>query len=220
MLERFGTRIQLALVAAMAGAGLWALLQLPAGARVPIHFNSLGEADGWASAGLALFMLPLLALLLLGLQRALPLIDPRGDNLRRSAKALAMIWVAVVAVLAVTQAHIVMQALSLTQPMPRLPLVLMGGLFVVLGNFMGKLRPNFTVGIRTPWTLSNERVWDQTHRFGGKAFMLAGMALLALSLASLPASWTGPVIMAAALGPALASVLWSYWLWRQMQGEV
>jgi len=217
MLERFGTRIQWALIAAMAAAGLWALLQLPEGARVPVHFNGRGEPDGWAGAGFGLFMLPGLALALLGLQGLLPRIDPRGDNLRRSAKALATIWCAVALLLALLQGHIVMLALGLAQPLPRLPLLLVGGLFVVMGNILGKLRPNFTVGIRTPWTLANERVWDQTHRFGGKAFVLAGAALLALSLAAPPAEWLMPAILAAALGPALAAVLRSWWLWRRLQ---
>lgn len=217
MLERFGFRIQLVLIAAMAAAGLCGLLQLPDGARVPVHFDLHGEADGWSSAGIGLFMLPLLGLLLLGLQRALPYIDPKGDNLRRSAKALATIWLALTLVLALLQAHIVALSLGLSHAMPRLPLVLMGGMYVAIGNVLGKLRPNFSVGIRTPWTLSNERVWDQTHRFGGKVFVLVGALLLALSLAPLPASWTGPAIVVAGLGAALAAVLKSYWLWRSLQ---
>lgn len=219
MLERFGTPIQIALIAAMALAGAWAFAQLPEGAQVPVHFNALGEADGWAGAGLGLFLLPLLALALLGLQGLLPRLDPRGENLRKSGKALATIWVAVALLLAVVQAQVVAMSLGLAGPTPKLPLLLTGGLFVAMGNVLGKLRSNFTVGIRTPWTLDNERVWDQTHRFGGKVFVAAGLLLVVLSMSSLPAQWQTAAISGAALSAALLSVAKSYWLWRRLRDE-
>ncbi|HEY1128434.1 MAG TPA: SdpI family protein [Roseateles sp.] len=218
MFERYGTRIQVALIAVMALAGAWAFMQLPAGTQVPVHFNALGEADGWAAAGLGLFMLPLLALGLLGLQWVLPRLDPRGENLRKSGKALATIWLAVTLLLALVQAQVVAMSLGQAGPAPRLPMLLMGGLFVLMGNVLGKLRSNYTVGIRTPWTLANERVWDQTHRFAGKVFVVAGLLLVALSMSPLPPQWQAAAICGTALAAAAVSVLKSYWLWRRQQG--
>lgn len=69
--------------------------------------------------------------------------------------------------------------------------MLVDGLFLVIGNVMGKLRPNYTVGIRTPWTLANDRVWDQTHRFGGKTFVFAGGLLCVLAALPLDLAWPG-----------------------------
>ena len=218
MLERFSTPIQIALIAAMVLAGAWAFAQLPAGALVPVHFNAQGEADGWASAGKGLFMLPLLALVLLGLRWLLPRLDPRGENLRKSGKAISTIWVAVSLLLALVQAQVVAMSLGLSGPVPKLPMLLVGGLFIAMGNVLGKLRANYTVGIRTPWTLANERVWDQTHRFAGKAFVAAGLLLLALSMSPLPARWQAVPICVATLTAALASVFKSYWLWRRQGG--
>jgi uncharacterized membrane protein len=217
MLERLATPIQIALIAAMALAGAWAFAQLPAGAQVPVHFNAHGEPDGWAAAGVGLAMLPLLSLALMGLQRLLPRVDPRGENLRKSGKAMATIWVAVALLLALIQAQVVAVSLGLGMPAPKMPMLLMGGLFVVMGNVLGKLRSNYTVGIRTPWTLANERVWDQTHRFGGKVFVALGLLLMVLAMTSLPAAWQAPAIAGGALTAAALSVLKSWWLWRRQQ---
>ncbi|MFG6429214.1 SdpI family protein [Roseateles sp. LYH14W] len=217
MLERNGTRIQLALIAVMVAAGLWAWNQLPAGATVPVHFNAAGEADGWMSAGIGLSLMPLIALALLGLRWLLPRIDPRGQNIERSGAAVDTIWVVVALMLTVLQLRIAMLALGFGQPAPQLPLLLTGGMFIVMGNVLGKLRPNHSVGIRTRWTLDNERVWDQTHRFGGKAFVLAGVLLLALAATPLASGWVAPAIVAVSVCVALASVFKSYWLWRQLQ---
>jgi len=218
MLERFGTRIQVALIAAMALAGAWARMNLPDGATVPVHFNAYGEANGWASANLGLFVLPWTALVLLAAQWIAPRIVPRGDNLRKSAKAWATLWLAITVVLALVQGYVIAVSLQLAGPAPKLPMLLVGGLFVFMGNMLGKLRSNFTMGIRTPWTLSSDRVWDQTHRFAGKAFVAAGLLLVVLAMTSLPAQWQVAVILCAALGVAAASVVKSYLLWRQQQG--
>ncbi len=217
MLERFGTCIQWGLILAMAAAAWWAWQSLPPGAVVPVHFNAAGEADGWMAAAPGLFFMPLLAVAMMGLQWLLPRIDPRGHNLQRSGHAVATVWVATTAVLAAAQGHLVLRAMGLGGPAPQLPLLLVGGLFMAVGNVLGKLRANFTVGIRTPWTLANERVWDQTHRFGGKAFVIAGGGLLLLSMSSPPAHWQGPAIVTAALVAAGLAVLKSYWLWRQQR---
>lgn len=217
MLERFGRPIQWVLLAAMLLASVWAFSQLPDGASVPVHFNAYGEADGWASAGLGLFLLPGLVGGLLALQWLLPRVDPRGDNLRKSAKAVSTIWVAVTLLLALVHAQLVAMALGLTSATPKLPLLLIGGLFVIMGNVLGKLRSNYTVGIRTPWTLANERVWDQTHRFGGKVFVATGLVLVVLSMSSLSPHWQGPAIAGAAVVAATTAVFKSYWLWRRQQ---
>jgi len=56
--------------------------------------------------------------------------------------------------------------------------VLIGLLFIVMGNYLSKIKPNWFMGIRTPWTLSSEEVWNKTHRFGGKIFILGGLLMI------------------------------------------
>jgi uncharacterized membrane protein len=111
------------------------------------------------------------------------------------------------------------QALELGQLPPNLLLVGTGLLLVMTGNVMGKLRPNALVGIRTRWTLSNARVWDQTHRFGGKAQVAAGVVLVGLALTPLPPVWQGPAVVLVVLAASGATALKSYWLWRNLPPE-
>lgn len=205
----------IALVLAMAGAGAWVAVRVPAGQRVPTHFNLAGQADGWSPAPVACFLLPVIGTLLLGLLALLPRLDPRGENLRRSAGAVRTVGLATLALLAVLHAAILGLALGRPMPLPTLLGAALAVALVLMGNVMGKLRWNYTVGIRTPWTLASERVWDRTHRFGGRCQVAAGLAALAaLFVPGLPAEWrtlAAPVLGGVA---SLAAVFRSWQLWR------
>ena len=91
--------------------------------------------------------------------------------------------------------------------------ILTGGLFVVLGNLLGKVRPNWFVGIRTPWTLSSKLAWDRTHRAGGWVFVLLGV--LTMATAVLHAGWALRVLGVAGVASLLGLVVYSYVLWRR-----
>ncbi len=213
--HRLRLLIALALPALMAGAGLWALLQLPAGAQVAIHFDAAGQADGWADAFWGLFLLPLLAAGTLGLILLLPRIDPRAEKLRQSQRAQLNIALAVELLLATGQALMIAIALGQQPDLGRWLLLMVGLLLAVIGNMAGKLRWNYTVGIRTPWTLANERVWDKTHRFGGIVLFIAGLALMGAALLRVPNSMGPPLIVAACLISTVLCVVKSWLLWRQ-----
>ena len=88
---------------------------------------------------------------------------------------------------------------------------------IVLGNEMGRLKPNWFAGIRTPWTLSDPENWRRTHRFGGKVFFLAGLLIVVASLL-LPPTISFFVLMTSALGAAALSIGYSYVFWRQHSG--
>jgi uncharacterized membrane protein len=88
-----------------------------------------------------------------------------------------------------------------------------------MGNVMGKVRRNFWVGIRTPWTLASERVWNATHRFAGKAMVLVGVAGLIVGLGSeLYWAWLA-MILAGLLSPVLYSLIYYKRLERRGQLE-
>ena len=92
--------------------------------------------------------------------------------------------------------------------------LLVGGLFVVVGNYLGKVRRNFFVGIRTPWTLASDEVWARTHRVGGWLFVLAGIAIVASAGGSRQLL---PVVLLASVGTAaLISVAYSYVVYRKL----
>jgi uncharacterized membrane protein len=91
--------------------------------------------------------------------------------------------------------------------------LIVGGLFIVLGNLFGKLRPNWFIGIRTPWTLSSKLSWDRTHRAGGWMFILFGLLFMSLALAR--PSWFFISVITVIVTGAIGLVVYSYLVWRR-----
>jgi uncharacterized membrane protein len=215
MISRGAALLSSLLIATMMVAASWGWLELPADARVAIHFDALGQPNGWSTPLRAFFTIPVIAVLTWGLFAVLPLIDRRGANIARSEKAYGIIWVAVTLVLCVQEGFLIARAMGAELPTSRFAAALIGALLVIVGNVMGKIRWNYSVGIRTPWTLSDERVWDKTHRFGGWAFVAGGALLLVAVFAMPPSTPIFALTLPVVLGVALATVLKSYLLSRE-----
>ena len=89
----------------------------------------------------------------------------------------------------------------------RLTSVLLGGVFIIVGNYLPKCRQNYTVGIKLPWTLYDEENWNRTHRLGGKVWMLGGVLVLALGVVGLGNAW---LILAVILPVSIVPVIYSF----------
>ena len=101
--------------------------------------------------------------------------------------------------------------------MTRIVILLVGLLFIMIGNVLGKVRPNHWLGYRTPWTLADVRVWDRTHRFAGWLFVIAG-ALLAVAAVLNPGSGAlAAILLFIVATVAIAPCAKSYLLWRNRQ---
>ncbi len=202
-----------ALLAALAFS-LWALGRLPA--RVAIHWGISGRPDGWASPGGAAVMLPLVGLGVMALMAFLPRIDPKRANYQLHGSTYFLIVNAVGVFVAVVQAGLIGFALGWPVRMGSLVPIGVGILFIIIGNVLSRLRPNWFAGIRTPWTLSSERVWRETHRVGGYCFMVAGILLAVVGLL-LPGSIV-PAVIGAGVIAAVIPIVHSYVLWRSERG--
>src|ERR1700733_4433072 len=145
---------------------------------VPTHWSLRGVADGFTPKPWGPFLMPLTAAGLLGGLVALRALAPREMPVERFARVYTILTAALVAFLALVTALTSLAAVGAAVDMNRALGLGTGLLFVVLGNFMGKLTRNFFVGIRTPWTLVSDEVWLRTHRLGGKLFVLAGVGLV------------------------------------------
>jgi len=192
------------------GFALWAAPQLPD--VVVTHWGASGEPNGWSSKALVVWWLPLVYLGLALLLAVLPRIDPRRRHVAHNAPTYWFLTTTILVVLALI--HVAMVAYNLGWPVRienLVPLVV-GGLFVVIGNLMPRMRPNWFMGIRTPWTLSSERVWRRTHRLGGVCMIVAGLAIAAMGLGWRPdrVGW----LIGAALTAVLIPVVYSYFAWR------
>ena len=186
--------------------------------EVPIHWNINGEVDNYGSKALAAFLMPAMMLGLLGLFALLPKLDPARFEVLNFKRTFGFITVLVVGLLGYIHGYMLWGAFNLEISSSKW---LLGGvlLFIAaLGNVLGKTRRNFWIGIRTPWTIADERVWNETHRFGGRAFVGAGIFGVLSLLIGLPI-WVSMGWIAVAV---LAAVLFSLYRYKQLerQGEI
>ncbi|RYG43382.1 DUF1648 domain-containing protein [bacterium] len=202
--------IQLAAVGVAAVASLVMAPRLPA--RVPIHWGISGQPDGWGSPSFALWFGPSITLLMLGLTLGVPWL-PGGKNVARFGPTFGKTMALISGFFAFL--HIVI--LQATAKGGDLPTTFMVGLFLffaALGNLMGKIRPNPYMGVRTPWTMKSERVWEATHRRA--AWIFVGGGLFGAVLVALGASIA--VALPLILLISFAPILDSYLLYRKIEG--
>lgn len=200
----------LATIAAL-GFGIWALPNLPE--QVATHWGFDGRPDGWSSRTTAVFVLPMIGLGIAALLAFLPRTDPRRQNFELHA---ATYWlVANASLIVISAIHVGVIGYNLGWPIPlsRVVAIGVGALFVIIGNVMTRMRPNWFMGIRTPWTLSSDAVWRKTHRVGGYGFVAGGV--LAILAGLLRPEWATWVITGSVGVAALGSVIYSYFLWRE-----
>lgn len=202
-------------VAALAAAvSLWAYPRLPP--RVATHWGLNGQPDGYSSKLLAVTMLPVMILAMRGLLTVLPRIDPKGENYRKFENTYWLIFNGVIVFMGVVHLAVLGYGLGAPVRMDRVVAAGVGVLFIVVGNYITRVEPNWFVGIRTPWTLSSERVWHRTHRVGGWILVIGG-ALIVLTL-FVPAGAVMPILIATIALVAVVPVVLSYLLWRRERG--
>jgi len=189
-------------------------------ARLPetmaVHWNAQGNPDGWMPRPFGAFFAPALMLVLWGVLRGVRHLDPRQESYARFDGAYETIVAAVLVLVLATHDITIAAALGYRVPIGRLLPTLVGALFVVVGNVMPRLRPNWWFGVRTPWTLSNDRVWARTHRLAGFSMAAAGVVTIVAALA-LPPAMGIPVMLAAVVAAVFAPAVYSYLSWRREQ---
>lgn len=205
----------LLLIAALAAAG-WVLT--PAGEPIPLHWSASGEVNRSGGHVEAFLAIPGLAALLTLIFAFAPFIDPRGRNLQRSQPLWLTAWLGSLALLVISQGIITLSAVGLIDAggatVPRAIGSFVAVFFIIVGNVLGKARPNWFAGIRTPWSLSSDRSWDITHRWAARLFFAAGLvSLAAIWLLDGQAGW---IVMLATISiAALVPVVISYIIWRR-----
>ncbi|MDQ7842908.1 MAG: DUF1648 domain-containing protein [Armatimonadota bacterium] len=210
---RLSWKSELPPVLLLAGMFLLAAVSWPAAPdRIPVHWNVAGQVDRYGGKVEGLLLIPLLALGLYLLLLALPWIDPGRANYPHFAGAYQTIRLTLVVFLALVYGIVHLWIRGRQVAVGAWVPLLTGGLLVIFGNLMGKIRPNWFIGIRTPWTLSSKLAWMRTHRLGG--WLLIGLGLLLMALAVVRAVWAIWLVVAAGLGFTLWAVVYSYLVWR------
>ncbi len=182
--------------------------------QIPIHWNAQGEVDGYMQKPGGVLIMPAMALFTYIIMKLIPIISPRGFRTDKFSDVIEVLQVTLVGFMSIVAVLVLLEARGMNVYISELITAGIGLLFVIIGNYLGKVRKNFFIGIRTPWTLASDEVWYRTHRIGGRLFMLSGATIWIGALFRLPLTWTVGV----AIGLVLIPVVYSYFLYRRIEG--
>src|SRR3989344_1179916 len=146
--------------------------------QVPVRWNYAGQVDRLGSRLEGAFILPIVVTAMYLLFWLIPLIDPKKEKYQEFIKVYNLFRYLLIIIMWLIYLITSLSALGYNIKVEIWVPLIIGLLFILLGNYMGKIKPNWFMGIRTPWTLSNDEVWSKTHRLGGKMFMLMGLFLI------------------------------------------
>ncbi len=202
--------IALGILGVATGVTLAVYTRLPA--RVPVHFDIHGNADGFLPRAIGAFLLPLLCVVTWFFVRHAGKLLPPSWRARYESSPTAIVGLMVVALMSMLQLVVLYAALrpGLSMGFP-IGLVLSLS-WILMGQLMPRVRRNPFVGVRTTWTLSSDENWARTHRVAGWAFTIGGVVGLLGSLFGLPA-----VAISAVLISGLWPVVYSYLLARRLE---
>jgi len=199
----------LILVAVLVGGLLWSQLPDP----MASHWNEADQVDGYMPRVWGTFMIPLMMTGLTVLFLLIPLIDPLKRNVAEFRGWFNLF------ILFFNLFMLYVHSLTLLWNLGRtgfrmstamIPAI--GLLFILVGLMLNKAKRNYFIGIRTPWTLANDVVWQKTHRLGSKLFILAGILTLLGLLFPDQAFW---ILMIAVLGATLIVLVYSFLAFKQ-----
>jgi uncharacterized membrane protein len=202
------TSFVLIAIALIVGLVLYARLPDP----MPSHWNAAGQVDDYMPKFWGIFMMPLITVVLTGLFLVIPQIDPLKANIAKFRGAFNWFIVAFVAYMLYVHALTLVASLGFQFNMTVMLLPVVGLLFIGAGYMMGQAKRNFFIGIRTPWTLSSETVWDETHKLGSKMFMIGGAITIVCAFLGENGIW---LMLVAMLAVAFVPIIYSYILWRR-----
>ena len=195
----------LTLLPILIGVILWQ--DLPA--SLPSHFGLDGQADGFSSKLEVVFLIPLVMLGLHFFAVVVTSLDPKASHV--SPKMKTLVYWLVPFISGLVQLSIYGAAFGLIGNSTRIGLVMVGIVFLVVGNYLPKTKQNYTVGIRLPWTLDSEENWNKTHRLAGRLWVLGGLIILVNGFLSWAVFY---VFFGVLLVMVLVPIFYSYWISR------
>ena len=180
--------------------------------QIASHWNASGEVNGHMGKFWGLFLMPIISIILFALFLAIPKIDPLKENVAKFRSSFDRFIVLIELFLFYVYALTIFWNLDFKFDMTMALIPALVILFYFAGNLIGKAKRNYFIGIRTPWTLASDEVWDKTHKLGGKLFKIAGVASLAGLLFPKIAFY---FVIIPILAVAIISVVYSYIIWKK-----
>lgn len=181
--------LPIVLILAIFAVGIYFLPQLPE--RVPTHWGVNGEVNGWSSKTFAVYFFPGLTVLVYLLLSGFPLLDPLKKNIEVFASLYFWFKVVFVLFMGGLFGATIYAGLGYKINVAQYVMFGIALLFLFIGLMLPKVKRNYTIGIRLPWTLHSEEVWDKTHQFGGKLFIVLAILVAGSSFCpGVAAFWT------------------------------
>lgn len=196
-----------------AALSLWAYPRLPD--MVPSHWNAAGQIDGYMPRTASLILMPAMILGVGLLLLYIPLIDPLRANVDRFRGSYNWIIVGISAFMLFMHVLTLLAGLGVRFNILYLMIPAMALLFIGMGFVVERAKPNWFIGIRTPWTLSSPTVWEKTHRLGGLLFKISGVLMLLGLL--FPPEVGFYFALVPLMASAFGSVIYSYIAYRTEQ---
>ncbi len=153
-------------------SGIWMYFYNILPEQVPIHWGIDGLPDQMGHKLILILLFPILSAFLALLFPVLSRIDPKKENYKKFWTAWEILQIGILLFFAYMYVVILYMSLHPEKSILTFMMIWLGFLFVILGNFMGKIRQNYFVWIKLPWTLNDEENWNKTHRLSGKIFVV------------------------------------------------
>lgn len=202
--------LALILIAVIAGGIFWN--QLPD--QMASHWNANDQVDGTMPKAWGVFLMPIITTAMLILFLALPGMDPLKANIAQFRETFNVFIVLIIAFMLYVHGLTLAWSLGFDNfKMSTAMLPFMGVLFIAIGFLMRKAKRNFFIGIRTPWTLSSDTVWDKTHQLGASLFMASGvLAMIGGLFGGMTAFW---FLFVPVISTTVIVMVYSYILYRR-----
>ncbi|PEJ65042.1 SdpI family protein [Bacillus wiedmannii] len=184
--------------------------------EVPSHINVSGEVDGYMSKMGMMILDVAVMIFIYVLATVLPKLDPKYANYGKFSKAYMMMTGAILLFLFASNMMTLANALGYNIPIGIIMNIMIGILFIVIGNYMQQCKPNFFMGIKTPWTLSSEEVWRKTHRLGSKIMMIGGIVIIISAF--LPGMWKIISLLSVVVIWVVGTMVYSYVAYKKEIG--
>lgn len=213
MKNKFSYKIFAVTLIALAAA-VYTFIQ--ANDEIIIHWDLNGNADGYAPKEIVL-ILPFLIPLIDGLIIWISQLDPRKNNMQKSASGIQTVRFIVTAILFICTILTCIETLyPKTLNIEVIAPCFVGIMIMIIGNILPKIRSNYTIGIRNPWTLHSDIVWQKTQRFSGRLWFVCGIAVC---LFSVMPSFSHLLMLAMIFFIIILPNLYAYYIYRKMRKE-
>lgn len=179
--------------------------------QVVTHWNASGAPDGYSSRGFASFFFPFFNLAIYFLMLGVPYLDPKKENYENFRSVYHLVKNSLVAFMTLIYLVVGLNGLGYQIPVNIIIPLGIGLLFFIIGLNLNRIKPNWFFGIRTPWTLSSPQVWQRTHKYGSKIFMLGGCLMMLAAI--FPAYFLWFIVLFILL--ILSTVVYSYIIYKK-----